>query len=334
MQDDREQCALPGGHEEPNEAVHKWAAAAPLWRRLSAFLIDSALLVAAGAAVGFLLGDLLAPLGNGGKLVGLAIAFAYFVPKDGRPGNGQTPGKRLMGIRVVDRMGGTISTAKSAARFLVAATPVFLIGIKLTYGMYDWVAVFLTMFLSFGLGGGIVYFLLFNRRTGQSLHDLVFDTFVISVKTGNSRLIGQRVALRHYVIFSAYLFFISGFALWNTPRMISAEQFRHVVEIKELLSSHDGVMDSSVKWGSYLRGEGRYMDVTVYLEDEPASYARAVDDAAAAVVKGYPHMDEVGNLTVTAVHGYDIGIFWSFRSSSISNSPAWWRSRIGQEVAG
>ncbi|MBI5190303.1 MAG: RDD family protein [Nitrospirae bacterium] len=334
LQDVREQGALPGGQEEPSEPVQEWAAAAPLWRRVSAFLLDSALLVAAGAVLCFLLRDLLVPLGNGGKLVGLAIAALYFVPRDGRPGNGQTPGKRLLGIRVVDRFGGAVSTARSACRFLVAATPVFLIGIRLTYGMYNWVAVFLAMFLSFGLGGGLVYFVLFNRRTGQSLHDLVFDTYVISVRTGNARLIGQRVALRHYAIFSAYLFFISAFVLWNTPRMISAEQFRHVVEIKKLLSSQDGVMDSSVKWGSYLRGEGSYMDVTVYLEEEPASYARAVDDAASTVVKGYPHMGEVDNLTVTAVHGYDIGIFWSFRNSSVSNTPAWWRSRIGPEDAG
>jgi uncharacterized RDD family membrane protein YckC len=79
--------------------------------RFVAVIIDGLLT----AVVGFLLGQLLGVLGS---LLAFVGGIAYYVYFEGSP-SGQTPGKRVMNIRVIDYLnGGPIDPGRALIRYL------------------------------------------------------------------------------------------------------------------------------------------------------------------------------------------------------------------------
>jgi uncharacterized RDD family membrane protein YckC len=152
---------------------------AGFWRRLFAIALDFLFLVVVIAypASGWF--PFFASNPGWTLLIGFALSFFYFIILNSRIGNGQTLGKRMLGIRVVDIYGETISVGKSGLRFLVLATPFFAGKVQIEcYGA----ACALTTVVSWLLAlwsAVIVYLFVFNRRTGQSLHDLAARTYVV-----------------------------------------------------------------------------------------------------------------------------------------------------------
>ncbi len=92
-----------------------------LWRRIVAFAIDSIIVGIDGESDRFaVLRHVFANWVPGGRLVGFCLALPYFVVLNSRIGDGQTLGKRVMHLQVVDKSGEPISLAKSFVRYLTA----------------------------------------------------------------------------------------------------------------------------------------------------------------------------------------------------------------------
>src|SRR4051812_30504577 len=112
------------------------AATAPrlagVWRRLGAFVLDG--LGGGGPLLflGFAAYDWAVALGQAGRALGFAVALAYFGALNSTLGGGQTLGKRLLGLRVVDRQGQRITLPRSLLRCLVLWVPWFLNGVFIT----------------------------------------------------------------------------------------------------------------------------------------------------------------------------------------------------------
>ena len=157
---------------------------AGFWRRLAAFAIDGVILLLPTLAIYYLAFDAVVSLGEAGRLIGLAAALAYFGLMNGPSGDGQTVGKSLMEIRVVNRDGEVLSTPRSMARFLVLGIPYFLNGLFFevdieTMGLAEYALGALMALIVFGGLGATVYLYVFNRRTRQTLHDLAVGSFVV-----------------------------------------------------------------------------------------------------------------------------------------------------------
>jgi uncharacterized RDD family membrane protein YckC len=157
------------------EVIEVRARPAALWQRISAFLVDGALVcgvlaIYVGLAAALIaphgvpstqltgidglmarvhqLHSVLAPCVALALVLGLVYTTAFALLWDGR-----TPGRRLLGIRLVDRTGLAPAPGRAVARALLAVVSFvpFLAGF--------WVA-------------------LFDRR-GQTLHDKLTQTFVV-----------------------------------------------------------------------------------------------------------------------------------------------------------
>ena len=163
---------------------------APLGERLGALLIDL-LLQLAGL---FLLGlvPLLMGLGSGWlmALVTLVFFFArnfYFVFFELR-WQGQTPGKRTIGLRVIDASGGVLTAEAIFARNLTRELEVFwplvaLAAPKQVSGLEGgWLALAAVAWI---LALGLIPFLNRDRRR---LGDLVAGTLVVRARVGRERL--------------------------------------------------------------------------------------------------------------------------------------------------
>ena len=88
----------------PSDNTTDFAPIAGFWRRVAAFVVDGLILALVGEALGLSLFDFFVRLGPWGRCVGMAVALAYFVPQESSR-SGQSLGKRLLRIRVVDAQG-------------------------------------------------------------------------------------------------------------------------------------------------------------------------------------------------------------------------------------
>jgi uncharacterized RDD family membrane protein YckC len=100
--------------------------------RAAAFLLDGVIIVAAAVAIMFLLVMVLAATGgNAGAAIGVCLLLAFFFLRNlyfsffESLWRGATPGKRLLGLRVIDRQGGPLTGEAVFARNLMREVELF-----------------------------------------------------------------------------------------------------------------------------------------------------------------------------------------------------------------
>ncbi len=103
-----------GSADAPNvspeeEAIKRNYKYSGFWRRVFAYSIDAILLGIIGLALGFTFYEHFLAIGQTGRLYGLVIYLAYFATMNSKIGNGQTLGKRMLGIKVVGLDGSTLT---------------------------------------------------------------------------------------------------------------------------------------------------------------------------------------------------------------------------------
>lgn len=170
-------AAEPGAQPAPEvpEVIEVRARPAALWQRISAFLVDGALVCGVLALYVGVAAALITPRGvpatqltgiDGvmarvhqlhavlAPCVALALILGFvYTAAFALLWNGRTPGRRLLGIRLVDRTGLAPAPGRAIARALLA----------------------LISFIPFLAG---FWLALFDRR-GQTLHDKLTQTFVV-----------------------------------------------------------------------------------------------------------------------------------------------------------
>jgi uncharacterized RDD family membrane protein YckC len=100
------------------------------WRRFGATFVD-------GLILGVISFVFIALLKGGGYGVGFLVAISYYTYFEGGP-RGQTVGKRLLGIRVVDfSTGGPIGYGRAAIRYVTSIVSAIVIYIGYLWMLWD-----------------------------------------------------------------------------------------------------------------------------------------------------------------------------------------------------
>ena len=100
------------------------------WRRFGATFID-------GLILGVITFVFIGLIKGGGYAVGFLVAISYYTYFEGGP-RGQTLGKRLLGIRVVDfSTGGTIGYGRAAIRYVTSIVSAIVIYIGYLWMLWD-----------------------------------------------------------------------------------------------------------------------------------------------------------------------------------------------------
>jgi uncharacterized RDD family membrane protein YckC len=319
------------------------------WRRFAAFGVDSLILATIGQVIGFVCFDNLVRLGAAGRLVGFPIALAYFGILNSRIGGGQTLGKRLLKLRVVDREGTLIGLGRSALRYTILALPIFL----------DWslwpisinpdgptsfpsVALYIVLALIvYGMGLSDLYLFIFNFRTRQTLHDLVAGTFVVRADAPVARI--ELTMWRPHLAIVATMAAI-GVAGSVTKIYLdqsgSGSARSPLRAIEQNIASRPSVRSAAVEAvthtvGASFPGEGaaqaavtHLLDVSVVLGDCPDDPEKAADTFADIALEISP--DLVGNdeMAVRLRCEFDIGIATWRHKYLASHSREEWRQRL------
>lgn len=304
------------------------------WRRVLALILDGLALGILGFVFGLFLFDFFAHLGGWGRLLGFCVALVYFAVLNSSLGKGQTIGKRIMKIEVVNRDGAHISLARSAVRYMVLGTPFFLNNAILPPYLVISPIGYIMVFIVFGIGGSIVYLYIFNRRTRQSLHDLLLGTFVVH-KTPRGSLQTSAIWTPHFIVVGAWLLIVISFA-FLIPHLIPKNKFSELFAIQQSIYSSGKVHTAKVSVGKTrirtIGGEKRetaHFGINAIWKERPVDYEAAGKQIAGIIFNEYPDIIQKDMITITVTYGYDIGIARAWKSQTISHSPQEWQQILG-----
>lgn len=299
------------------------------WRRVIAFFIDGLILGGVGLLLGMFLSEQFVLLGGLGRGVGFVIAALYFGILNSSIANGQTLGKRLLGIQVITRDGQLLNIAKSFLRYSIIAVPYFLNGAHISSNSMQTLWIYVLALLVFGFGLSIIYLILFNRNTRQSLHDLLVGTYVIRIKSETE--ISQKTVWRiHYGVCGILL--ISSLFIPTVVKHLSQTGFfSELLETQKQIQNLSSVVHASVNDGkSTFKPAGGDATVTTYItsqvflsknETDNKSFATEIANIVLATHKTANQRDII---SIVLTYGYDIGIASFWQSNRYGYTPEEW----------
>ena len=296
--------------EEGNDK--RWIAG--FWSRIFALFLDSLLLGAIGFGLGLAFESEFVEMGALGRTIGFAVALTYFGLMNSVIGKGQTLGKRILDIRVVDASGSYISLSKSFARYIIFAIPFLFNGADITSNAHLSYLIYPLSIIVFGGLFSIVYLYLFNRRTRQSLHDLVVGSYVVnsasSVENVNS-------IWKVHLVISAATFVLAVILPIFTIGFADSHPFNELLSTQKALSGVPEVRLASVKSGKTIFSStesgtqtSTYITVQVYVKEQLIDDQEFAKELAEIVAKNFPDYQSKNVVQVILTYGFDIGI-WS-----------------------
>lgn len=315
---------------------------ARFWIRVGAFIVDVLFLGIVGFVLGLFLKDIFVQLGSQALLVGFIIALVYFSLGNSVIFNGQTIGKKFLKVRVVDRGQEAISLPKSILRTLIYTVPYFF----LNYGMNG-----LSEFSLFFVIKGIFFLsflmvlpvhLILNSSTRQALQDLILKTYVVNTEAYPGQQL-KRSKLSPLLYASLILLVLIG--LLGLFRISNEDLIAKVESLKPVLSYIDKLNDvrnSSASFNSMaIRKLGSDENVrssnslaldielnnNLLAGESPEDVPKLdiVQNTIKIVLKEIPNATRLDFISVTLIYGYDIGIYKSFNSMTISNTVGDWK---------
>lgn len=302
---------------------------AGFWRRLGAFFLDCLLLGSLGAAVGSLLTDELVHMGPWGRLLGFFVALFYFGLLNSSLTGGQTIGKRLLKIKVVNKDGGPLSVPMSFLRFVPIGAPWFLNNAQFSDTLLFSAWVYALSVAIFGLGLSILYLYIFNRRSRQSVHDLLVGSYVVAVKA-KGRVVATTTSRLHLGI-CVFLIGAAGVVPFYAKNLASSEPFAPLMKITAAVRSEPWVVFSTVSKGqtsTATAGAGQktttHLSITAHSKDADIQNASRAQQLATLAIAADSSVGGVDVMDVTLVYGYDIGIASYWRSQRHTRTPAAW----------
>lgn len=296
---------------------------AGFWRRLGAIAIDVILLGIVGMILGTLLFDTFARMGAYARLIGFGIALVYFGICNSRIGGGQTLGKRWLGVRVVDAHDQLLSLPRSLLRYAVLGIPFFANGLPVDPELAMSTPLgYLLALIVFGGLFAIIYLYIFNRRTRQSLHDLVVGSYVERFDRV-AQPAPFPIMWRGHIAVVAVLAVIALGAPAIASRFAQTQTFAGILPLYQTLSSQPHVMTAQVVrgWTSMNGNTTHSLQSSLRLDaplTEDSAMARRI---AQQMAKADPNIANEDAVVVTLVYGYDMGIASGWRRHGYSFKP-------------
>ncbi|MEN6389488.1 MAG: RDD family protein [Syntrophomonas sp.] len=291
------------------------------WRRLAALAIDVLVLAAIGFVVGTIFFNALAQLGSQGFWVGLFIAVIYFSWMNSSFNNGQTIGKRVMKIRVVDALGNTISLGRSIKRSALLLVPFMYSSVEQVSLdlVFKAVALFVTV--------AIVYLYIFNNRTRQTVHDLALKTFVVHANY-DLALEEIPVSSRHLLAMTLVGVLIVAFTTFAWPQIITQYTIPGSSSILEELQKDPDVYKAAVNHitSNNSAGHSNEMEIAISVKKLPAPIYMKAKQISELAMQEMPDVRGVDSLSITVNYGYNIGIARYQKSLTYTGTPTDWES--------
>ena len=302
------------------------------WRRVGAFFIDAIILGIFGLLLGLIFSQQFVELGSWGRAIGFPIAAIYFVILNSSIGGGQTVGKRILKIQVVDKTGKLLNLPVSTLRYSVIGIPYFLNGAMIPESFLYPVGFYLLSLLVFGFGLSIVYLFVFNRHTRQSLHDVIAGTYVVLKSTEAPQTI-KPIWRVHYAICSI-LMVLALIAPIFVGQLSKNDFFAELLITRERILNIPQVVYATLQDGhstfSPVDGESKtitYLSSQVFIGNQNIEDEKLASKIANTIIETHKEANQRNLIQVVLTYGYDIGIASKWNSYRYSFAPDYWLER-------
>ena len=181
--------------------------------------------------------------------------------------------------------------------------------------------------LVLALGGAIMYLIVFNRRTRQSLHDLIVGAVVVRARRKPAPRL-PTVWKGHVAIFAGLIILVGGLSAFEYG-MLGVGLFKPLFAVERRVGAIPGVNRVGVFNGFRIatgRQRENFMTISAFLVSAPADDIMMARHIAAAALAADPAVAHLDRLSVTLLRGYDIGIASNWRSTTIGGPPAYWKA--------
>jgi uncharacterized RDD family membrane protein YckC len=316
------------------EPFYTFPPIASFWRRLFAWMVDVIILGITGLLIGSIFGSFFMKIGPYGRLVGLILVIYYFGVNNSKFGGGQTLGKKLLKIAVVDKDSQFIGLGRSIARILIIYLPVLFNGWQIQISqniVFSW----LLATIIFGLGAAILYTMVFNSKTRQGIHDLLLGTYVVHLtgKPVDSYPTASRIHWKVSGILVGVVAVGTLIASLVAPSLISKTPLTELSSLYDILQADQrffsvGVQDKTIYASN--AGTSHVLIITVWNKgdlEEEESKAIAYD-IAKTVLENATNLDRYNGMQITVTTAYDLGIASGNRSMWYAYTTADWRKLI------
>ncbi|OGO29033.1 MAG: hypothetical protein A2136_09140 [Chloroflexi bacterium RBG_16_54_11] len=321
----------PTAQETTPRPIFTFPPITSLWRRLFAWLVDVLIIGIIGILIGAVFGSYLRSIGPYGRLIGLIVVICYFGIQNSKIGHGQTLGKKLLKIAVRDKNDQYISFGRSVVRILIIYVPVLVNGWSLPIFQNRFSSWLLSVLL-FGLGGAILYTMVFNRITRQGLHDLLLGTYVVYLP-GEPVETYPTSSRLHWTVSGVWIGIVALGTLVITiiaPSIISKTPLESVNNLYDLLQEDPRFFTVGVTDQTSFVSDGRKsraLVITAWYKGEfgEEEGKQIIDEIAKIVLENASDIDRYDGMQVTLTSAFDLGIASGHYSIWFAHSIEDWR---------
>ena len=299
-------------------------------RRFVAFILDMMLIGMIGYLSTFLFESFYMKLGNSGKLIGAVIVLIYFGIFDSKIGNGQSIGKKILKIQVVNKNSECISVSKSILRSLWLFTFILLNGFSLGNSKYIPIIIILGTIL-FSIVLLEIYFFIFNKKTKQSFHDLLADSFVILTDSkGEIEFKNNKKILYCSIIIPIFILSITICLNISTKNTFLGDYLRIIDIIQEDIPVHQTTISKNVSIFKNSNGtsEQHYIILNTYKNNKSDDEKEIAVKIAKTVFDNGLTINENEIFSIVISSGFNIGIASKNMNQRFNGTVEQWKYEI------
>lgn len=295
---------------------------AGFWRRLFADILDVLVLGAVGFALSVPFDSLFWRLGAFGAWIGLLVTFLYSGLLQASIGQGQTIGKRILGIQVLRLDGSYLSVPQSLLRYAILAAVSYSSGIITAIGAFvpsaatsETLRVAMSMLALAGFLGCSVMVILHPQKRG--LHDLLAGSIVVRKGAYDQQELMQladpRREVRALVAVVAPVMLCLAVGVWllhdSEPQEGQVELKAAQTELRQLA----GI--TSCKFTVHLSPSDAALEVKLGVDrsliDDKQAASQKMRQAAEILSRQVRGLNDFGYVQITLVASYNLGIYSS-----------------------
>ncbi len=301
-------------------------------KRLFAFIIDLIILALFGYLSSLLLEKFYLSVGQLGKVIGFILSGLYFTILESRF-NGQTIGKKIVNIKVIGINGNELTSFQYFLRYSIWGLCYFSNGLNFAGSRYETLLTSIGTIFLFGIGFVLLFLFVFNKKTKQSIHDIILGTYVINCKYDNPiekqqiNKVLLPVSIGIPIVAFILLFFINTNSV-NTE-ISKLENYRAtIVEMPEINNAGVSSGKTNFKSTNGNSNTSYYLQISTVLEDDYKSKSDIAIKVADLIISEYPEELSKDYISISVTYGYDIGIWSTSNSFSMKMPPGSWTNKI------
>lgn len=317
-------------------------AIAGFWRRFFAWFIDFFLITILTGLIVFPFSEIIFTLGPWANVISAIFIICYWGVFNSEIVFGQTIGKKVVGIAVVNPDNQYLTLKQSFLRAFLLGFFVLSSGITAVL-IHN---IFMESILgALTLAGGLIttYGLIFNLTTRQGAHDLLVKSYVVKLpihpeseppalpnihRNISLGLAGLVVVLSLTIsLFLPYLPVFGG---------IEDNAWTELLEVQTILQENDNFFavgiqrnnTSNIGEATVVKSLNIELWVKTSCSSKPNECKELMSEAAQVAIDNYEGINELNRLNVTAVNQFSVGFFNSHYSNTLSYTIEEWRDYL------